>query len=209
MLIATPTCSFSVSHRDCTSPDPRESELFVVEGAIAAELSAELERDPGTRLRVNLADQVITTGDGRRIAFRIGESHKAQLLSGTDDITRTLEHEAAIVAHEQAAAAAAKWSRPSFDEAVKEFGEKLECYVESPQQATKRVTFRRVPANSVRKYISPPVRVSSADLVLFAGDLDDEDTEFVRLRHRFHWSQDLVLLRPEPRCKQKRRILFS
>ena len=90
----------------------------IVEGAIAAELSAELERDPGTRLRVNLADQVITTGDGRRIAFRIGESHKAQLLSGTDDITRTLEHEAAIVAHEQATVAAAKWSRPSFDEAV-------------------------------------------------------------------------------------------
>ena len=90
----------------------------VVDSAVAAELCAALEREPGTRLRVSLTDQSITTGDGHRIAFRIGESHKAQLLSGQDDIARTLEHEAAILAHEQAAAESATWSRPSFDEAI-------------------------------------------------------------------------------------------
>ena len=90
----------------------------IVDASVAAALCAELELAPGTTLSVNLPDQVIVTREGRRIAFRIGESHKAQLLSGKDDITRTLEHEAAIVAHEQAAVAAAKWSRPSFDGAV-------------------------------------------------------------------------------------------
>jgi len=90
----------------------------IVDASVAAQLCAALERQPGMGLRVNLSQQVITTGDGGTIAFRIGESHKAQLLSGKDDITRTLEHEAAIVAHERAAAAAASWSRPSFDEAV-------------------------------------------------------------------------------------------
>ena len=90
----------------------------IVDASVAADLCAGLERQPGARLRVNLVDQTITTGAGRRIAFRIGESQKAQLVSGKDDIARTFEHETAIVAHEQAAAAAATWSRPSFDEAI-------------------------------------------------------------------------------------------
>jgi 3-isopropylmalate/(R)-2-methylmalate dehydratase small subunit len=89
----------------------------IVDAEVAEELCGMLESAPGTELWVSLREQVIRAGD-RRIHFVIAESHKAQLLSGKDDITRTLEHEAAIVAHENAASASAKWSRPSFDEAV-------------------------------------------------------------------------------------------
>ena len=88
----------------------------VLPAIVDAPMAQELCRE--RRLEVDLPSESITTLDGRKFAFRIGASHKAQLLSGKDDITRTLEHEAAIVAHEQAAAAAARWSRPSFDEAV-------------------------------------------------------------------------------------------
>jgi 3-isopropylmalate/(R)-2-methylmalate dehydratase small subunit len=88
----------------------------IVERDVAQELCGKLER--GATLRVNLPDQLITTADGQHIRFDIDEGHKAQLLSGKDDITRTLEHEAAIVAHERASAAASDWSRPSFDEAI-------------------------------------------------------------------------------------------
>lgn len=90
----------------------------IVDAPVIAELCAALERRPGAVLAVNLPEQAITGPDGRQIEFRIAPGHKAQLLSGKDDIARTLEHEAAIVAHEQATAAASKWSRPSFDEAV-------------------------------------------------------------------------------------------
>lgn len=79
-----------------------------------------------------------------------------------------------------------------FTEAAKTFGERLECYLELPGQATRKVEFRRVPANAVRKHISPPVRISAADIALFVGDIGPEETEFVRLRNRFHWSQDLA-----------------
>ena len=90
----------------------------IVDAPVAAHLCAALEREPGAKLTVNLPEQTITAPDGRTIAFRIEAGHKAQLASGKDDIARTLEHESAIVAHEQATAAAATWSRPSFDEAV-------------------------------------------------------------------------------------------
>ncbi|MFC3896976.1 hypothetical protein ACFOWZ_36330 [Lentzea rhizosphaerae] len=79
----------------------------------------------------------------------------------------------------------------SFDEAARTFGEKLECYVESPSRTTRRVEFRRVPANALRKYISPPVGMTAGDIVLFAADLGEGDGEFVRVRYHYHWSQDL------------------
>lgn len=79
----------------------------------------------------------------------------------------------------------------SFEEAAKEFGEKLECYVESQNRATRRAQFRRVPANGLRKYISPPVGMTNADVALFVADLGHEDTEFVRVRYHYYWSQDL------------------
>ncbi|SDG23952.1 hypothetical protein SAMN05216553_106334 [Lentzea fradiae] len=79
----------------------------------------------------------------------------------------------------------------SFEKDAKEFGEKLECYVETGGGVTRPVAFRRVPAPAVRKYISPPVRLKNSDIVLFHADLSHEDTEFVRVRQHAHWSQDL------------------
>jgi hypothetical protein len=79
----------------------------------------------------------------------------------------------------------------SFEEAARTFGEKLECYVESPSRATRRVEFRKVPTNALRKYISPPVGMTGGDVVLFVADLGEEDGEFVRVRYHYHWSQDL------------------
>lgn len=78
-----------------------------------------------------------------------------------------------------------------FDEAVKTYGEQLECYVEAPRGGVRRVEFRRVPANAVRQYISPPVGIANSELALFVADLSQESTELVRVRQYFHWSQDL------------------
>lgn len=77
----------------------------------------------------------------------------------------------------------------SFEEAAKAFGDTLECYVESPSRATRRVEFRKVPANALRKYLSPPVGMTVGDIVLFTADLGEGD--FVRVRYHYHWSQDL------------------
>jgi 3-isopropylmalate/(R)-2-methylmalate dehydratase small subunit len=90
----------------------------IVEPEIAAALARELETRPGTRLGVDLATQRITTEDGRVFDFAIAASHKAQLQGGKDDITRTLELEAAIVAHEEKLAATARWTRPLLEPAT-------------------------------------------------------------------------------------------
>ena len=90
----------------------------LVDADAAAALAQALESRPGSALTVDLERQLITRHDGEALAFRIAPSEKAQLLSGKDDISRTLEHEGAMVAHERALRAAAKWSRPAFDEAV-------------------------------------------------------------------------------------------
>lgn len=90
----------------------------IVDAAAASALCAALSRVPGSVVAIDLPRQTIATGDGQSFAFRIGEGDKAQLMGGMDDITRTLEHEPEILAHERAAAAAATWTRPSFDEAI-------------------------------------------------------------------------------------------
>lgn len=76
-----------------------------------------------------------------------------------------------------------------FNEAVKTYGEQLECYVEPPRGRARRVEFRKVPANAVHTYISPPVGMASSELALFVADLSQESTELVRVRQYFHWSQ--------------------
>jgi hypothetical protein len=78
-----------------------------------------------------------------------------------------------------------------FAEAVKAYGEQLECYVEPPNGGARRVDFRRVPANALHKYISPPVGMAASELALFVADLSGESAEPVRVRQYFHWSQDL------------------
>ena len=78
-----------------------------------------------------------------------------------------------------------------FHEAVKAYGEQLECYVEPPLGGARRVEFRRVPANAMRRYISLPVGMASSELALFVADLSGESTELIRVRQYFRWSQDL------------------
>jgi hypothetical protein len=79
----------------------------------------------------------------------------------------------------------------SFDEDVKTFGENLECYVEPQSGATRRIEFRKVSMAAVRKHISLPVGLTSADVVLFIADLGREDGELVRIRYQFRWWQDI------------------
>lgn len=82
------------------------------------------------------------------------------------------------------------WSRP-FDEAVEAFAETFEFYVEVPSRATRRVEFRRVPQGSVRRHITLPVGMTSADLTLFIADLSQEKSELVRVHHYSRWVQEL------------------
>ncbi|MFD4674484.1 hypothetical protein ACFWNN_32510 [Lentzea sp. NPDC058450] len=78
-----------------------------------------------------------------------------------------------------------------FEEAVRTFGERLECYVEPAQGAVRKAPFRKVPTSALRKHISLPVGMTSADVALFVADLSQESTEFVRVRHYYRWSQTL------------------
>lgn len=88
----------------------------IVDAQAAAALAARIERQPELRLRVDLDAERIWLREGGEIPFRIAASHKAQLQGGKDDITRTLEHEAAIAAHEEALASGARWTRPLLPE---------------------------------------------------------------------------------------------
>lgn len=86
--------------------------LAQVTPEFAAALCAALEDAPGATVDVDLQAQQVIGPGGLQAPFAIGPGDKAQLLSGKDDITRTLEHEAAIVDHEANAAEACTWRRP-------------------------------------------------------------------------------------------------
>lgn len=86
--------------------------LAQVAPEFAAALCAVLEDAPGATVDVDLQTQQVTGPGGLQAPFAIGAGDKAQLLSGKDDITRTLEHEAAILAHEESAIIDLTWSRP-------------------------------------------------------------------------------------------------
>ena len=90
----------------------------IVDAEVAESLARELEARPGMQLHVSLDGQRISTDDGRTFAFTMAPSHKAQLQGGKDDITRTLELESAIVAHEEKLAAQARWTRPLLEPAT-------------------------------------------------------------------------------------------
>ncbi|MFD5829760.1 hypothetical protein [Lentzea sp. NPDC060358] len=83
-------------------------------------------------------------------------------------------------------------SSDSFESDAREFGEKLECYVER-RGVMRPVEFKRVPTPAVRRYISPPVGLKNSDLMLFLADLSREDSEFVRVRQHSRWSQDIAV----------------
>ncbi|WP_112265355.1 hypothetical protein [Lentzea terrae] len=78
-----------------------------------------------------------------------------------------------------------------FPEAVKAYGDRLECYVERQQGSLKKVDFRTVLPGELTRYISPPVKIALADIALFVADLSQESSERVRLSVHTRWSQAL------------------
>jgi 3-isopropylmalate/(R)-2-methylmalate dehydratase small subunit len=83
---------------------PVELELTTVE-----ELWALVERDPATRLTVDLVQRQVRVGD-RVWDFPLDDFSRWRLLEGLDDIGLTLRHEDAIAAYEQ--------RRPAFTPAI-------------------------------------------------------------------------------------------
>ncbi len=67
------------------------------------------ETDPNGLLTVDLERQHVRLGDGLTFGFEIDPFRKHCLLNGLDDIALTLEHEAAIAAHEVTLADAKPW----------------------------------------------------------------------------------------------------
>jgi 3-isopropylmalate/(R)-2-methylmalate dehydratase small subunit len=71
-------------------------------------LSASLHGD-ATMLELALASGKITTPSGKTVPFELAPGHLAQLLSGEDDITRSLRYAEAISAHEMKVARETPW----------------------------------------------------------------------------------------------------
>ena len=91
--------------------------LAQVDAEIAAALCAALRAKPMATMQVELERQIIVDPARRAIPFQISDGDKAQLLSGKDDITRTLEHEASIDAFERDYIRGCEWSRPPLEKA--------------------------------------------------------------------------------------------
>ncbi|MDX8032811.1 hypothetical protein SK803_21555 [Lentzea sp. BCCO 10_0856] len=140
-------------------------------------------------------EELITTALDRHIPRTADKSTFMSLLLST----RPVHHDASMT-HTTALSdacpelfdVATLTTETSFEEEAKSFGEKLECYVEPRSGVTRRVEFRKVATNSVRRYISPPVGMTQGDLVLFLADLSREEDEFVRVRQHLRWSQDIA-----------------
>ncbi|MES2189072.1 MAG: 3-isopropylmalate dehydratase small subunit [Pseudomonadota bacterium] len=63
----------------------------------------------GDQLELRLADLTLVAPDGREITFTLSNGHQAQLMSGEDDITRTLRYADVIAAHEAKVAVETPW----------------------------------------------------------------------------------------------------
>jgi 3-isopropylmalate/(R)-2-methylmalate dehydratase small subunit len=74
-----------------------------------ARLRALLAQRPGTRLKIDLATQTVTLPDGSAERFEVDPFRRECLLNGWDEIDLTLQHEAAIAAHEARQRAETPW----------------------------------------------------------------------------------------------------
>jgi len=74
--------------------------LAQIDTEVADALRKALHGAPGTSLTFDLLGQTIIH-HGTAIPFKISEADRDQLLSGKDDITRTLEHDEEILAFER------------------------------------------------------------------------------------------------------------
>ncbi|ACL72332.1 3-isopropylmalate dehydratase small subunit [Thioalkalivibrio sulfidiphilus] len=82
---------------------------IVLDEAVVDRLFQEVEATEGYRLKVDLAEQTVTTPSGEAFPFEVGEFHKYCLLNGLDDIGLTLQHADEIRAYEQRRRAEAPW----------------------------------------------------------------------------------------------------
>jgi 3-isopropylmalate/(R)-2-methylmalate dehydratase small subunit len=87
-------------------------------GIVAATLSTEdhlvlakTVKAGSSTLQLDLPSCTVSTPDGLRLPFALAPGHLAQLLSGEEDITRTLRHQDAIAAYESRVASSAPWLR--------------------------------------------------------------------------------------------------
>lgn len=73
------------------------------------ELFAEVDAEPGLRLRVDLNSQTVTAPGGRVFNFQIDEFKRDCLLQGLDNIGLTLSHDDEIGSYEQKRQAQTPW----------------------------------------------------------------------------------------------------
>jgi 3-isopropylmalate/(R)-2-methylmalate dehydratase small subunit len=76
---------------------------------VVDDLMRSVQAREGYRLRVDLAEQTITTPDGERIPFEVDPFRKESLLKGLDDIGLTLRHLDDIRAYEARRREEAPW----------------------------------------------------------------------------------------------------
>ena len=67
------------------------------------------DAEAASRLHVDLQSQEILRPSGEIITFELPDSVKQRLLSGLDEISRTLQWEEAILAHEQGLKQSQPW----------------------------------------------------------------------------------------------------
>ena len=80
-----------------------------LEAGLVDELFQAVAAQPGYRLNIDLAKQLIVTPDGREMAFEVDAFRKHCLLNGLDDIGLTLQHLADIQGFEIKHRAAQPW----------------------------------------------------------------------------------------------------
>jgi 3-isopropylmalate/(R)-2-methylmalate dehydratase small subunit len=73
---------------------------IVVPADAHAELFAAVERDPNATVKIDLANQTLTTPSGRKVEFPVDGFSKHCLLEGIDELGYILQHEAQIAAYE-------------------------------------------------------------------------------------------------------------
>ena len=73
---------------------------IVVPPDVQAELFAAVANDPDAVVKIDLANQTLTTPGGRKVEFPIDAFSKHCLLEGVDELGYILQHEARIAAYE-------------------------------------------------------------------------------------------------------------
>jgi 3-isopropylmalate/(R)-2-methylmalate dehydratase small subunit len=73
---------------------------IVVPPGVQAELFAAVANDPDAVVKIDLANQTLTTPGGRKVEFPIDAFSKHCLLEGVDELGYILQHEARIAAYE-------------------------------------------------------------------------------------------------------------